>query len=378
MALVFALASCEKETGGDNPIREVIIVSQNIITNTTWYGDKTYHVTNSIDITNSAVLTIQPGTIIIVDKDVEIDVAYSDYGSIIAHGTKELPILFTSSAPNKNKGDWFGFWIYDGAAGTEFDYCIFEYSGGYAASQATINLRDAKIGMRNCTIRESESFGFELRNDGSGFTFFDNNTITATIYDPIKMPVTAVGDLGVGNTFDAGKRIEVNRGFLDLPGTYTWKKQAAPYYFSDDVLVGAVGNVELIIEPGTELQFGADVEFGVGDNPSLGSVNATGTPAMPIIFTSAFPVQNAGDWDGIWIYEGLSNTCVFDNCLITYGGGYSYGGNITLRHDVGNMVSISNCEISNSKEFGIYKKEVNAPTLINNTFINNAKGDKNW
>ena len=383
LAFFVTFQSCKKDDPEiDPPInREEIIISQDITTNTTWYGDKIYKVTNSIDVTSRAVLVIKPGCIIQFSKDTELSIAYSDYGTVIARGTKEEPILFTSDSPKKQAGDWYGLYLYDGSESSEFDHCIFEYAGGYSSQQATINIRGGSSRFINSIVRESASFGYEVRPGGK-FEGFAYNTVTKTKYDPMKLTANAVTTLGEFNTFDPGTRIEINRGNLDEPGNHYWEAQPIPYYFSDDLEIGstsASGTI-LRIAPGTELQFGnQSIEVSVGFSNEKGQLIAIGEPGKPITFTSSSIAPSQGDWDGIWFYESTLPGSTLENCVISYGGGYSYGGNVVFRNNVGANVTIKNSIISGSQQYGVYKKTGdNAPTLSGNTFSNNAMGDLNW
>ena len=383
MAFFVTFQSCEKEDPAiDDPNnRAEIVIDEDISSNTTWLGDKVYLVARDIDVNNRAVLTIKPGCIIKFAENIEMDIAYSGYGTVIARGTKEKPILFTSDSPKKQAGDWHGLYFYDGAEGSEFDHCIFEYGGGYSASQATINLRGASVKFINTTVRESASFGYEVRQ-GATFTGFAYNTVTKTKYDPMKITANCVTSLGDFNTFDSGTRIEVNYGTLDEPGNHYWEDQPIPYYFSSDLEIGstAAAGTTLRIAPGTELQFGnTGIEISIGYSTSKGTLIAIGEPGKPIIFTSSSLVPSKGDWDGIWFYGSTQVGTEFDNCIVSYGGGYSYGGNFVFRSDVGANVNIKNSTITNSEQYGIYKKTNDtAPAYSNITFSNNSLGDINW
>ena len=384
MAFMLVMASCETTVDPiDNPDnRDVVIVEQDITTNTTWYGNKIYKVTRSIDVTNRALLTIEPGCIIKFVKDVELSIAYNDYGTVLARGTKDKPILFTSESPKPEAGDWFGFYIYDGSEGSEFDYCTIEFAGGYSPNQAAINLRGGKAKFINCTVSESDSYGYEVRNDAE-FTGFAYNTVTKTKRDPMLLHANCIWSLGEFNHFDSGTRIEVNHGDLDEPGSHYWNAQPIPFYFSNSLDIGSISatGTVLTLAPGIHLEFAPNVEVGVGYGSYLAKLIAVGEANNPIVFSSSSLVPDNGDWVGIWFYEAVMTGTKIEHCVIEYGGGYSYGGNLTFRNDVANNVEISNSTLSYSGQFGIYKKlnsNFTTPIYNNVTFIDNAMGDVNW
>lgn len=73
----------------------------------------TYRMKGWCYITNGSTLTIEPGTIIKGDKDTKASLIVEPGGKLIAQGTKDAPIVFTSaSAPGSRKpGDWGGLII---------------------------------------------------------------------------------------------------------------------------------------------------------------------------------------------------------------------------------------------------------------------------
>ena len=94
-----------------------IDVSSDITTATTWTADRVYRLTRIISVANNATLTIQPGTRIVgpaVADGTNPTVAALVVlrGSrLVANGTRELPIVFTSGAAagaNAFPGDWGG------------------------------------------------------------------------------------------------------------------------------------------------------------------------------------------------------------------------------------------------------------------------------
>jgi hypothetical protein len=101
----------------------VVIVNANITTNTTWTADKVYYLKEQIYVKNNAILTIQPGTIIMSEKKPAPDptatppIPAAPRGLVITKGSKlnaigtaSQPIVFTSdqTVGNRNKGDWGG------------------------------------------------------------------------------------------------------------------------------------------------------------------------------------------------------------------------------------------------------------------------------
>lgn len=86
-------------------------VTTNITNNTTWTANNVYLLQGQIYVKNGATLTIQPGTVIMGDKNTPGSGLFITQGSqLVANGTANAPIVFTSNqAPGaRSAGDWGG------------------------------------------------------------------------------------------------------------------------------------------------------------------------------------------------------------------------------------------------------------------------------
>lgn len=85
-----------------------------LTTDTTWTADQRYVLSGRVDVTNQATLTIQPGTVICGDADqLLMNVSYLNVdqdAKLVADGTRDKPIVFTSSRPvgQRRPQDWGG------------------------------------------------------------------------------------------------------------------------------------------------------------------------------------------------------------------------------------------------------------------------------
>lgn len=96
-----------------------VTVSANITTDTRWTASNTYMISGPIYVKNGATLTIEPGTVIRGNKAVAGSALIITKGSkLIANGTKNAPIVFTSSGGVGNRaiGDWGGIILLGKAA----------------------------------------------------------------------------------------------------------------------------------------------------------------------------------------------------------------------------------------------------------------------
>lgn len=79
-----------------------------ITTNTTWSKKYTYLLQGNVYVTNNAVLTIEPGTIIKGDSESYGMLIVTKGARIIADGKETDPIIFTSNSTSRKAGDWGG------------------------------------------------------------------------------------------------------------------------------------------------------------------------------------------------------------------------------------------------------------------------------
>ncbi|HRF99783.1 MAG TPA: T9SS type A sorting domain-containing protein [Bacteroidia bacterium] len=87
-------------------------ITGNITSNTTWTSGNTYLLVGNVAVTNNAILTIQPGTVIRGDKNSKACLIISKGSQINAVGTATNPIIFTSNEDPSGNGrapaDWGG------------------------------------------------------------------------------------------------------------------------------------------------------------------------------------------------------------------------------------------------------------------------------
>ncbi len=86
----------------------IVEVSSSLTADTTWTADKTYILTELIFVEEGATLTIEPGTTVQGDNGSALIITRD--AKLIANGTKEKPIIFTSSTMvgQRRPGDWGG------------------------------------------------------------------------------------------------------------------------------------------------------------------------------------------------------------------------------------------------------------------------------
>jgi hypothetical protein len=138
----------------------------------------------------------------------------------------------------------------------------------------------------------------------------------------------------------------------------TWFVAGNPHIITGNITVSA--GVTLTIEPGAEVYFNSGRRMVV-----RGVLNADGTAADPILFTSNEASPAKGDWQYIY-FNGSDPGSIMDYCEVSYGGGN--GAMIRVRNSTDN-VTISNSSISNSAGYGIQLNNAAANPAISDCSI---------
>lgn len=165
-------------------------VSGVINSNTTWsLANSPYTVTGNVLVNSGVTLTIEAGVIIKANTGFGIQSS----GEIIAIGTSGSRILFTSSAANPAKGDWFGISLLNQSvdpifnsmgnyvSGTIFKNVDIEYTGHQAWSGG-ITATDADLYVDHCNLSNGDQYGIFFSSSANDLTIrncsFLNHTLT--------------------------------------------------------------------------------------------------------------------------------------------------------------------------------------------------------
>ncbi|TNJ46389.1 hypothetical protein KFZ70_13215 [Tamlana fucoidanivorans] len=131
-----------------------------------------YLLVGDVFVTNNAVLTIEPGTVILADYKSKASLTITKGSGIIAAGTETDPIVFTSNKTVKRAGDWGGIIILGDAATNKFgngsvasfysqlnpaDYIYTNYGGEDVNSNSGL-LQYVRIEYAGNRIKNSEYF----------------------------------------------------------------------------------------------------------------------------------------------------------------------------------------------------------------------------
>jgi len=324
-------------------------------------------VTNSIDITNGATLTIAPGVTMLFQNNTGFNVR--DDGALRAVGSVPSPILFTGT--QLTPGYWRGVqFTFSNNVNNELDYVTVEYGGsGYNGSSNIVMFGTGglpqRLKIRNTVLSDSIGYGFEF-NDGSIVDAFENVTATRNADGPGLLPSDLISRLDgnsdyTGNNID---RMDVRNGAIVTD--QTWPALNVPYSMGSHAI-----NANLTIAEGAQLIFRSGGDLNISDT---GSLRAEGTADDKILFTADQPTR--GYWQGIQYTFSNNINNVLDHVIVEYGGGAGGNGaaNVVM-FGVGtliNRVQITNSEFRESAGYGV---EFDTATIVagfsNNTITNN-------
>ena len=239
-------------------------VSGHITTNTTWTNDKVYRMDGFIYIDSNATLTIQPGTIVRGIKLTKGTLIVTRGGKLVADGTVDKPIVFTSDEPagTRTYGDWGGIIVLGNAP--------INPVGGQATIEGGVNnaAGDGQYGGPNAA--DNSGIIRYVRIEYSGIPFSANNEINGL----------TMGGVGSGTIIDyVMVSYNGDDSFEWFGGTVNCKHLIAYKGVDDDF--------------DTDFGFAGKVQFGLairdanvfdqaGDSNSFESDNdATGSGASP-------------------------------------------------------------------------------------------------
>ncbi len=378
-------ASGVNEITGDMEIygnaTDAILVTANGLTEGRWASfGVPYVIQNaSVSIAGGDTLIIDPGNIIRLSGVSTNPASVNVAGTLIAEGTPEARITFTSDNESPAAGDWAGFTFNPGSRDSRLNFCDIFYAG--SSSNGSVRVSQGNVNISNSNIQFSLYGGFSI---SSSRACFDDCVIgecsgpgiclgidcevemnNCEIMDcddyPIILEAVSVSNItGPLNLHD-----NAFQGILVVEGDGCrgyWNNYNVPYIIDDDLLVQAGDSLE--IAPGCTLRFNGDYLLN-----AQGSLLAIGSEFEPIVFTSNSETPAPGDWKGIQFNNSFGmSTCRCSDCVIEYAGSSTGCVRLSTSHEV----TFANCLVRYSETAGIYVGPNSTPTLINCYIVDNG------
>ena len=242
-----------------------VTVTTDITTNTTWTAGHIYLLQGQIFVKNNAVLTIEPGTVIMGDKATTGAGLFITKGAkIMAEGTATAPIVFTSNqaAGARAAGDWGGVIL---------------------LGQATNNISGGVGNIEGLAVSTDTEYGGTIDTDNSGVMKYVRIEFPGYAYQTDKeINGLTFGSVGSGTTIEYIQVSFANDDSYEwFGGTVNVRHLVAYRGLDDDFDTdnGYSGN----------LQFGLIVrDPSIADNPSVSTSegfesdnDAAGSTNMP-------------------------------------------------------------------------------------------------
>lgn len=279
-------------------------------------------VTHNMLIESGSTLTIEPGVTLRFHEETYLEVGHKG-SRLVAKGTADRPIVFTSAMDKQKPGDWVGV-VFDDAIGKQgsvIEHAIVEYAGREShGGEGAITVYGAfpagRVSITDTVFRKNNLAALTNRHQGALFGAFEGNTFENNAR-AMRVSADVLAAIGTSNTF--GDPVEVVGGTVDHPGS--WPAVGSPILVTGPVYV--MGEAEY--EARLKLAEGTTLRFSPGTWIEVGTRKPGALDATKVKFTSSSPNPVPGDWVGILFGEHTQPSKIAD-CVIEYAGLEEHGG----------------------------------------------------
>ncbi|MEJ7737689.1 MAG: hypothetical protein WKF97_09705 [Chitinophagaceae bacterium] len=289
LIIVATISGCRKiEVDGDSTgtgtggNQDNLVLSGKINADRTLKTGSTYKLRGVVYVVDGATLTVEPGAIIQGEKSSRGALIITRGSKLIADGTKEKPIVFTSDASTPTSGDWGGI-VLLGRARTNASY---NNTAGIGEIEGGINNSDGHGLYGGADDDDNSGILRYVRIEYAGYAFLPDKELNSL----------TMGGVGRGTTIDY---VEVSYALDDafewFGGAVNCKHLIAFKTLDDDFDTdnGFRGNVQwgIIIRDSTRADV-SSVESFESDNDATGSALLPQTAAVFSNITSIGPKAN--------------------------------------------------------------------------------------
>lgn len=321
----------------------------------TWTAAASPHVVDS-DLYVEAILTLEPGAVVLVADGATIAVGTRSPAGIVARGRADSIITFSALNPAPGPNAWNGIQFRANTilGGSLLRHCVVEYGGG---GGSLVRCEAGGIDVDSSEFRSSSGSGVSA--SGNGLGSLSHSAFSACARFPVSITPGLVSALGTGNTF-----IDNNRNAFEVPGgtvvaTDTWPNLGFPYAITATVTVADSTNPLLYLAPGCSLLFADSATLRVGLGKP-GGLRADGTYGRVVFGPLA---AGPGQWRGLEFWEKTDPIRTILNFCTIEGAGASNSAAITCYSEV----LIANTKIAGNAATGIYCQNTGFARFENDT-----------
>ncbi len=334
--------------------------------------DVVYYLRDTVTVPAGRILTIAPGQVIKASGQTMVSVA----GTVHAIGSSSAPIVFTCLRDDSVGGDtgndhasqgYNGSWgrveFSPTSAGNELVDVEFRYGGAGAAAQVVVN--GAPVRFERCVFRHSRSDGLRILGSQPvvAFCYFHDNWASAVSMDLSSDPVITQPEIA-GNLING---LAVDGGTLSADAN--WDDPDIVYYIVDSVSIPS--GRRLAIAPGQIIKLSGKMIT------VAGTLQAVGTPDLPIVFTSLRDDSAGGDtnkdgptggFNGDWgrvEFTAASASNELGHVEFRYGGGSNSAGTLVFS---GLQANLNACLIRQSASHAVAARN-GAQLVLSNSIL---------
>jgi RHS repeat-associated protein len=345
-----------------------------------------YVVTCGVIVDEGAALDVEPGALLKFESNSELRVQ----GTLEAVGSPSEPVVFTSwrddtvggdtngdgSASGPVAGDWAGIYASPGGQGNEkptlkLDHVKVNYA------RTAIDASEAAASVIDSTIEKAQYDGIEVTSS-VGVPTLTGNTVDHVGQVAISVRSAAIdmgkldGNSGAGNGLNG---VDLSADTVTVSSALPWTGNLIPVLYGGCEALRVPPGVKLTLGPGAIVKG----EANCGDELRVqGTLEAAGTSAEPVVFTSwrddtvggdtngdgSATGPERGDWGGIYASPAGSGnekpTLKLDHVRVAYSS--------TAIYAQGTLTSITSSTIEKARGDGIEVVEpVGVPTVTGNT-----------